>query len=114
MNIRVTSLLSCATATAIVAILGSNGGCSSGDALIGTESSDGAVSSSTTTSSSAGSTSGTSSSVTSSSSASGGVDAGSCCPAGWGLHNCTFADGGAGFACHNPALGCVSSNTCGE
>jgi hypothetical protein len=37
-----------------------------------------------------------------------------CCPAGWGLYACTYPDGGAGFACHNPQMGCASSTTCGE
>jgi len=37
-----------------------------------------------------------------------------CCPSGWLLYGCTFPDGGAGFACHNPALGCPSSEVCGE
>jgi hypothetical protein len=41
-------------------------------------------------------------------------DAGACCPAGWLMYGCTFPDGGAGLACHNPALGCPSSLTCGE
>ena len=43
-----------------------------------------------------------------------GSDAGNCCPATSNLYACTFADGGAGFACHNPAMGCASSTTCGE
>lgn len=42
------------------------------------------------------------------------ADAGSCCPSDWELHACTFSAGGAGMACHNPALGCASSQTCGE
>jgi Antistasin family/Chaperone of endosialidase len=42
------------------------------------------------------------------------LDAGACCPAGYDLYACTFPDGGAGEACHNPALGCASSLSCGE
>ncbi len=41
-------------------------------------------------------------------------DAGECCPVGYDLYGCTFPDGGAGHACHNPAMGCASSTTCGE
>lgn len=41
-------------------------------------------------------------------------DAGNCCPAGWDLYSCTYPDGGAGQACHNPQLGCASSTTCGQ
>jgi hypothetical protein len=37
-----------------------------------------------------------------------------CCPASWVLYACSYPDGGAGFNCHNPALGCASSTTCGE
>jgi hypothetical protein len=37
-----------------------------------------------------------------------------CCPPSWDMYACTFPDGGAGLACHNPALGCASSLTCGE
>ncbi|MGD0950014.1 MAG: Ig-like domain-containing protein [Candidatus Binatia bacterium] len=37
-----------------------------------------------------------------------------CCPLGWFLYGCTFPDGGTGFACHNPALGCASSEVCGQ
>ncbi|HEX8791821.1 MAG TPA: hypothetical protein VF765_12795 [Polyangiaceae bacterium] len=44
----------------------------------------------------------------------GTVDAGNCCPAGWDLYACTWPDGGAGQACHNPQLGCASSTTCGQ
>jgi hypothetical protein len=44
----------------------------------------------------------------------GGQDAGGCCPPGWDLYTCAFADGGAGQACHNPQLGCASSTTCGQ
>ena len=46
--------------------------------------------------------------------ASGGSDGAACCPAGWGLYSCTYPDGGGGLACHNPALGCASSFTCGD
>jgi hypothetical protein len=41
-------------------------------------------------------------------------DAGACCPAGWNLYSCTYPDAGAGLQCHNPALGCASSTTCGQ
>jgi hypothetical protein len=42
-------------------------------------------------------------------------DAGlACCPIGFELYGCKGQDGGAGFACHNPALGCASSLTCGQ
>jgi hypothetical protein len=44
----------------------------------------------------------------------GAADGGACCPAGWDLYACTFPDGGAGQACHNPQLGCASSLTCGQ
>lgn len=44
----------------------------------------------------------------------GGGDGGACCPAGWDLYSCTYPDGGAGSACHNPQLGCASSLTCGQ
>jgi hypothetical protein len=46
--------------------------------------------------------------------ASDGGDAGACCPVGWDLYSCTFPDGGAGSACHNPQLGCASSSICGQ
>jgi hypothetical protein len=42
-----------------------------------------------------------------------GADAGACCPANWLMYGCTYSDGGAGLSCHNPALGCASSTTCG-
>jgi hypothetical protein len=42
------------------------------------------------------------------------ADAGACCPAGWSMYSCTYADGGVGSSCHNPALGCASSTTCGQ
>jgi hypothetical protein len=42
------------------------------------------------------------------------TDGGACCPSGWGLYSCTYSDGGSGMACHNPALGCASSTTCGQ
>ncbi len=52
--------------------------------------------------------------------AEGGVDAGAveagglpCCPTGFDLYACTHRDGGAGLACHNPAMGCASSAVCG-
>jgi hypothetical protein len=42
-------------------------------------------------------------------------DAGlACCPIGFSLYDCKQPGGGAGFACHNPALGCASSLTCGQ
>jgi hypothetical protein len=41
-------------------------------------------------------------------------DGGACCPANYDLYSCTFPDGGSGFACHNPAMGCASSLTCGQ
>jgi hypothetical protein len=42
-------------------------------------------------------------------------DAGlACCPTGFDLYACHEASGAAGFACHNPALGCASSLTCGQ
>jgi hypothetical protein len=41
-------------------------------------------------------------------------DGGTCCPAGWDLYACTYPNGGNGQACHNPALGCASSLTCGQ
>jgi hypothetical protein len=44
----------------------------------------------------------------------GSSDAGACCPSGWNVYSCTYPDGGAGMACHNPALGCASSLTCGQ
>ncbi len=44
----------------------------------------------------------------------GGVDAGACCPKGWLLYGCTFPDATPGQQCHDPALGCASSLTCGE
>ena len=37
-----------------------------------------------------------------------------CCPTGYDLYDCQLPGGGAGFACHNPALGCASSQTCGQ
>jgi hypothetical protein len=42
------------------------------------------------------------------------VEERACCPAGWLLYGCAYADGATGQACHNPALGCASSTTCGE
>jgi hypothetical protein len=44
----------------------------------------------------------------------GGPDAGACCPQDWLGYKCNFPDGTPGYACHNPALGCASSMTCGE
>ena len=42
-------------------------------------------------------------------------DAGlACCPVGFDLYACQPPGGGAGFACHNPAMGCASSQTCGQ
>jgi hypothetical protein len=37
-----------------------------------------------------------------------------CCPADFLMYACTYADGQAGLACHNPAMGCASSLTCGQ
>lgn len=37
-----------------------------------------------------------------------------CCPSGWYMYPCTFAEGATGLACHNPLLGCPSSDVCGE
>jgi len=37
-----------------------------------------------------------------------------CCPLGFDLYACQEPDGGAGIACHNPAMGCASSQTCGQ
>jgi hypothetical protein len=42
------------------------------------------------------------------------VDAGACCPANYTMYACTYPGGGSGFACHNPAMGCASSLTCGQ
>jgi hypothetical protein len=36
-----------------------------------------------------------------------------CCPAGFSMYSCQEPDGGKGFNCHNPQLGCASSLTCG-
>jgi len=36
-----------------------------------------------------------------------------CCPVGWNMYRCNEENGGTGFNCHNPALGCASSLTCG-
>jgi hypothetical protein len=44
----------------------------------------------------------------------GTIGAKDCCPSSWLMYGCTYPDGGAGFACHNPALGCASSTTCGQ
>jgi hypothetical protein len=44
-----------------------------------------------------------------------GLDAGlGCCPAGFLLYQCQRPEDGDGLACHNPAMGCASSSTCGE
>jgi hypothetical protein len=37
-----------------------------------------------------------------------------CCPAGFLLYDCQQPGGGSGMACHNPAMGCASSMTCGQ
>jgi len=37
-----------------------------------------------------------------------------CCPAGFDLYECQQPAGGSGMACHNPAMGCASSSTCGQ
>jgi hypothetical protein len=37
-----------------------------------------------------------------------------CCPANWNLYSCTYPDGKSGLACHNPAVVCASSLTCGQ
>lgn len=37
-----------------------------------------------------------------------------CCPANFDLYSCNLREGGTGLACHNPAMGCPSSETCGE
>src|SRR5512147_282987 len=37
-----------------------------------------------------------------------------CCPAGYDLYDCRKPGGGKGLACHNPAMGCPSSLTCGS
>jgi hypothetical protein len=101
---------------ALLSVLGlaafAQAGCSS--TFIGLETPDGGVSSNsgstgtgtgTGTTSVSGTISGSGSASTSSTS--------SCCPANFDLYSCTFPDGGAGLACHNPALGCASSQTCG-
>ena len=36
-----------------------------------------------------------------------------CCPTGWGMYDCREENGRTGLNCHNPALGCPSSLTCG-
>lgn len=36
-----------------------------------------------------------------------------CCPSAWDMYSCKEASGGTGFNCHDPALGCASSLTCG-
>src|SRR5512133_432911 len=37
-----------------------------------------------------------------------------CCPANFDLYPCRQPDGDTGLACHNPAMGCPSSETCGS
>ncbi len=37
-----------------------------------------------------------------------------CCPANFDLYSCQRNDGTPGLACHNPAMGCASSLTCGQ
>ena len=37
-----------------------------------------------------------------------------CCPANFDLYTCQHKDGTTGQACHNPAMGCASSLTCGQ
>jgi hypothetical protein len=44
----------------------------------------------------------------------GSLGATDCCPASWLMYACAYSDGGSGFACHNPALGCASSTACGQ
>jgi hypothetical protein len=41
-------------------------------------------------------------------------DAGGCCPAGYETIDCTNPDGTKGVQCHNPLMGCASSNVCGQ
>lgn len=44
-----------------------------------------------------------------------GFDTGlGCCPTGFDLYSCQTLGGAAVFACHNPAMGCASSQTCGQ
>jgi hypothetical protein len=87
---------------------GSGGGSSGVGSSSGTTSSSGAGSGSGSGSSSS---SGTASSSGGTSSSSGG---GGCCPTGYDMYTCTYPGGAAGYACHNPALGCASSTTCGQ
>jgi hypothetical protein len=89
---------------------------SGGDAPIGSSSGGSASGSSSGAGSSGSSSSGSGSgsggsSSSGASSSSGGSD---CCPSGYTLYACTYPDGGSGQACHNPALGCASSTTCGQ
>ena len=37
-----------------------------------------------------------------------------CCPSNFDLYSCQHKDGTTGMACHNPAMGCASSLTCGQ
>jgi hypothetical protein len=100
---------------------GANSGSSGSSAGSASGSGSGSASGSTsgsTTGSASGSTSGSlsgsaSGSASGSTSGSGGVDAGTCCPSGWQSHSCVYPDGGEGTACHDPAMGCASSLTCG-
>ena len=95
--------------------VGSNMGPDGGDDASGSSSSGGAssgVGSSSGTSSGVSSSSGTGSSSGGTSSSSGG--GGGCCPSGYEMYTCTYPGGGAGYACHNPALGCASSTVCGQ
>lgn len=43
----------------------------------------------------------------------GALSARGCCPAGFELHSCRAPGGRTGLACHDPALSCASSRTCG-
>jgi hypothetical protein len=87
-----------------------NGGSASGSGNSG-DVSNGSASGSTAVSGSASSGKGSSSS---SSASNGSADAGACCPTGWLQHDCVYADGGRGIACHDPAVQCLSSNFCGQ
>jgi hypothetical protein len=44
----------------------------------------------------------------------GTTDGGDCCPANYDMYACTNPNGSQGLACHNPAMGCASSTTCGQ
>jgi hypothetical protein len=43
----------------------------------------------------------------------GHCEAPNCCPVGWTMYACTEENGSSGMNCHNPALACASSLTCG-